>query len=111
MSDTTLQNDDSNIVTFTTVNGTEYIGELTDIDGDIALFKRLVQIVQIQHQGQVGITFYPVGIAANREEPTPLMVSALLTFPIPAAPAFVSKWREFTTGIAMPASQSGLIVG
>lgn len=111
MTDTSVQNDDSNIVTFTTVNGAEYIGELTDIDGDIALFKRLVQIVQVQHQGQIGITFHPVGVAANRDEATPLMVSALLTFPIPASQVFVSKWREFTTGIAMPASQSGLIVG
>ena len=80
------------ICTLLYTNGVEIIAEILEMDNEFISIKAPFRIVQVQHQGQVGLTFVPAIISADENEmfATPFSSLMFLKIKIP----LVSKNRS-----------------
>lgn len=90
------------IVSIVYNNGIEIIAELLEADDEHILMRMPFRIVQIQHQGQVGLSFAPAFISADENGMIASPISSLMFLPIEAKSEFKQKYLELTTGIVLP---------
>ena len=90
------------ICTLLYTNCVEIIAEILEMDNEFISIKAPFRIVQVQHQGQVGLTFVPAIISADENEMFATPFSSLMFLPIKAKPEFKQKYMELTSGIALP---------
>jgi len=99
------------IVTLLYTNGVEMIAEILEMDNEFISVKAPFRIVQVQHQGQVGLTFVPAMISADENELFATPFSSLMFLPIQAKPEFKQKYMELTSGISLPPPPQSIITG
>lgn len=97
------------IVTFKTTTGIEVVAQIKGMDADLILVENPRMLMQVQHQGQVGLSFVPVLVAADSAEDIAFPISALMCLPVLASAEIREKYIELTTGIVLP--QKSILMG
>lgn len=94
--------DPDKIVTFKTTAGIEVIAQIKAMDADLILVENPRMLVQVQHQGQIGLSFAPLLVAAEGNEDVAFPISALMCIPVLASAEIREKFIELTSGIVLP---------
>lgn len=97
------------IVTFKTTAGIEVIAQIKAMDADLILVENPRMLVQVQHQGQIGLSFAPLLVAADSTEDVAFPISALMCIPVLASAEIREKYIELTSGIVLP--QKSILMG